>query len=286
MNLQRYAHTIKSDKPLIKRFPFIMGIICLGICEVFNFVALTFSPVSVIAPLGSFSIIASAIFGNFFFGEKVSQKGIIGIILITLGTMSTVINGPSNSKDLSVEEFEQLLKSKGKIIYFSSILFIMIILKMFGGKHLLPTIALASLSAGNTVTLTKAIAMFVKMSVTTKNQLTSFVPYVIILFVVGSVLLQLHCLNIAMENHKAYIVNSLYFVALTTFSIINSSILYDEMMSVTALGKFLFFIGCTMMMVGVFILSSKSMKKKTQSDTEPLLHNPQPEPEFDESEQL
>ncbi|OHS99051.1 NIPA-like protein 2 [Tritrichomonas foetus] len=257
MNLQRYAHTMKTSAPLIKRWPFILGVACTALTEAFNFVALSFAPVSTIAPLGSLSIIFSAIFGQLFFSENVKPKGIQGIILISCGTILTVINGPSNSKDLTVDEFQEVLKSPSKIVYFGLLVSIMVLLFIFGGNNLYMTIGLASISAGNSVTLSKALAVFVKLSITVQNQLASLLPYCVLLFIIGSVILQVNRLNKAMETHKAYVVNSLYFVMLTTMSIINSTILYGDMILLTASGMLLFFSGCLLMCVGVFLLSAE-----------------------------
>lgn len=274
MNLQRYAHTLHTDKPLIWRWPFLLGLVCLGLTEVSNFVALSFSPVSTIAPLGSFSIIMSAIFGQLFFSEKVKFNGAVGIVLIAFGTFLTISNGPSSSKDFTVEEFMELLKNPKKTSYFACIIIIMIILYIIGNKNLFLIVALASISAGNSVTLSKALAVFVKISITSQNQLTSFLPYCIIAFMVGSIILQVNRLNKAMENHKAYIVNSLYFVMLTVMSILNSSILYGEMISLNMNGKISFFFGLVLMGSGVFLLSSRSVKITTIPDEEiPFINN-------------
>lgn len=275
MNLQRYAHTLRISKPLIRRWPFLLGLVCLGLTEISNFIALSFSPVSTIAPLGSISTIASAIFGQLIFSEKVTSKGAIGIALIAFGTFLSISNGPSSSKDFTVEEFMELLMNPMKVGYFMCILVIMILLYIFGNKNLFLTVALASISAGNSVTLSKALAVFVKISITSQNQLTNILPYCIIIFIICSIVLQVNRLNKAMENHQAYVVNSLYFVMLTVMSILNSSILYGEMVALSLLGKISFAIGLILMGSGVFLLSSKPIKQTTPSDDEqaPFISN-------------
>ena len=77
-----------------------------------------------------------------------------------------------------------------------------------------------------------------------------------------------------MENHKAYIVNSLYFVMLTVMSILNSSILYGEMISLSTIGKISFIFGLILMGCGVFLLSARSVKNLTLNEEQvPFLNN-------------
>ena len=52
LNFQRYANVMESDKPLVGRWPWIVGLACMGLCELFNFVALSLVPVSIVATLG------------------------------------------------------------------------------------------------------------------------------------------------------------------------------------------------------------------------------------------
>lgn len=278
INLQRYAHTVNSNKPLISRLPFLLGLLCLGLTEIFNFIALSFAPVSTIAPLGSVSIIASAILGQLFFSETVQLKGYFGIILITIGTFLAVLTGPSSSKDFSVDEFLILFNNPIKRIYFISLFIIMILIFIFGGNNLYLTIGLAAISTGNTVTLSKAMAVFVKLSLTVENQLTHFLPYCIIAFIVASIVLQVNRINVALENNPAYLVNSLYFVMLTIMSIINSTVLFGEMINITNIGRCLFVCGLFLMGTGVYFLSAGKRTESKDDEHVPLLKNKVNEP--------
>ena len=278
MNLQRYAHLIEKDKPLYKKWPFLLALLCIVLTEVFNFIALSFAPVSSIAPLGSINILASAFFGQYFFSENVKPKGVVGIVLISIGTVLTVINSQSESKEYTVEEFTALIKSPTTIAYYSVLLTIMIVIQLLCTENLYGLVIFAAISAGNSVTLVKALAVFVKISITQKNQLANLLPYLILVFVICCGILQVSKLNKAMESNKAYVVNSLYFVMFTIISISNSSFLYGELASMRFLQQFLFIVGCAVIMLGVYMLSyenSDAEKKENKSDSEkvPFLNN-------------
>lgn len=120
--------------------------------------------------------------------------------------------------------------------------------------------ALASVSAGNCITLTKALAMFIKLTLEGDNQLTHPFPYLILLFVLISVVLQLKCLNSAMENHKSYIVTALYFVVQIACTMVNASIVFGEMLNLQGKSFVFFGIGTLSIMQGVTMLYKETSK--------------------------
>lgn len=271
INLQKYAHMQGSDGPLYKKPSWIFGLVCMAACEAINFVALSLVPASVVAPLGSFSVVCSAFFGRFFFGESIDRKSILGILLIVVGTTLVVLTGPSGSEDMSVDKFKAILAATKSKVYIACDIAILITLFSFGNNSFLGTLGLAAVSAGNTITLTKAMSMFVAMSITGENQLRNFLPYLILILVVGSVFVQIQKLNKAMERYPSYICTALQFVILTTVTIINSTVLFDEMVDMTPSMTIAFITGCLIVMTGVYFLVS-GPKTNSQTDSEDREH--------------
>jgi uncharacterized membrane protein len=270
-NLYRYGNLMNAKQTLVGRWPWILGFLCLTTCEIMNFVAVSFAPVSVIAPLGSFSIIASAVFGNLFFHEPVTFSAISGIVYITFGTFLIVVNGPSTTRDVSVDEFSLLLQNRSIIAYFASLLVVMVILAVFARDNLYGAITLASLGAGNSVILSKALSSFVKMTITVSNQLANFLPYVIAMVMAACITMQITFLNRALKQEKSYIVNSLYFVMLTTMSVLNATVLYGELMVLTHIGWLLFAAGAISVITGVYELALNTEKGAIDDERVSLL---------------
>lgn len=258
LNFQRYANVMESDKPLVGRWPWIVGLACMGLCELFNFVALSLVPVSIVATLGSFSIILSAVFGQILFGEVVSLQGVSGIGFIVYGAVLTVVNGPSSAKDMSVEEFEVVFKKPLTIAYFSVTFTAMVLLAVCGGGRLYPSIAFAALGAGNSINISKALAVFVKMSLTTENQLANVLPYMMTGVMVGLIVLQMKYLNLALAQSKTYIVNSIYFVMLTTMSVLNATVIYGDLVGLGGVRMMMFAAGALSIMLGVYLMAQSS----------------------------
>ena len=65
------------------------GIVLLLTGEIFNFMAYGFAPTSVIAPLGTLSIISGALSGYLYLGERIKSRNVGGIVLSMVG--ATVI---------------------------------------------------------------------------------------------------------------------------------------------------------------------------------------------------
>ena len=270
LNLQRYAHTIDVNVPVYKKPAWFYGLICMGLCEVFNFLALSFAPASIVAPLGAFSVVCNALFGHLIFSEAVGANSMMALGLIALGSVFVVLFGPNENKDISVELFTDQLKKPTTVSYFSLTVVVMVTLAIKGGDNLYANVGIASLSAGMTMTLTKAMAMFVKLSVTGNNQMAKLLPYGIIVFIVAAVVLQLRYINKAMENHKSFIVSALYFVLLTTMTILNSTILFGDLRRLSAISLILFSSGCIVVMYGVWILSNDTSEEEEDSEMAPL----------------
>jgi hypothetical protein len=264
---------MESDAPVIKRWPWLLGIACLGICEIINFVAISLAPVSIITPLGAFSIIAGAIFGHFFFGEDVGFSAVSGIGYITFGTFLMVANGPGGGKDLTVDEFAEIIRRPSVIAYFAATLLVMILLGIFARGNLYGVVGLASLGAGSSINLSKAIATFIKLSITSQNQLANVLPYAVLLVMAGFIVMQVRCLNLALAKHKSYVVNSVYFVMLTTMSTINASVLYGELGSLNGPRQLMFIAGGISVMYGVFLLSKDRPDGKVKDDHVALLQH-------------
>jgi hypothetical protein len=263
-----------TTKPLVKRWPWLLGFLCLSVCEVINFVAVSLAPVSIITPLGSFSVIASAVFGYAFFDEPVTATDVSGISYITFGAMLIIVNGPSTSKDFTVDEFKALVARPTVAAYFASLLVIMVLLGVFARDSFYGILALASIGAGNTITLSKALSTFVKVSIIAENQLANLLPYAIALFMALSLIVQVRCLNAALANHKSYIVNSVHFVMLTAMSVINAAIVYGEMIAITKIGRLMFAAGSISVANGVHLLAVNREEKKAPDDErQPLLQN-------------
>ena len=101
-------------------------------------------------------------------------------------------------------------------------------------------------------------AVFVKMSLTTENQLANVLPYMMTGVMVGLIVLQMKYLNLALAQSKTYIVNSIYFVMLTTMSVLNATVIYGDLVGLGGVRMMMFAAGALSIMLGVYLMAQSS----------------------------
>ncbi|KAJ3332698.1 hypothetical protein HDU76_013377 [Blyttiomyces sp. JEL0837] len=84
---------------LIKNPIWILGFLIFIFSNFFNFVALQFAPQSLIAPLGSISLVVNVILAPIINREKFTWKDVIGVILIVGGSSMTIVFAGVSGKD-------------------------------------------------------------------------------------------------------------------------------------------------------------------------------------------
>ena len=109
--IQKYAiEGIKEEKSIKKKNTsvWIVGTILTTVFLFVQWLALFFAPVNIIAPLEGVGLITLIIFSYYVLKETITQKEIIGIILIIIGTvLITLFN--LNFGDLLITQFNQTI---------------------------------------------------------------------------------------------------------------------------------------------------------------------------------
>jgi drug/metabolite transporter (DMT)-like permease len=93
------------------------GVALLGLGEVFNFVAYAFAPAILVTPLGSVSVIVSAILSKIFLNEHLNFSGWMGILLCMLGSIIVVLHGPPSTVTSTIPEFFNYVVAPGFISF-------------------------------------------------------------------------------------------------------------------------------------------------------------------------
>lgn len=273
MNLQRYSHTHQQDRSLFRRPAYVLGLICFALTEVFNFVALSFTPPSVISPLSTFNILCTTVFGRFLFGEEVGPGTARGLVFLIIGSVMNVVFGPKSANDLDVEEFTKQLSTGSSKGYILGCMLVIAVAGIGFRTSVYGLVLAASVSAGNTITLTKALAVFVKLSITSTNQMGKLIPYIVLVFVGISVGIQLFFINKAMEKAPSHIVNALYSVLMNISVMAASSVLFQGDGQMTPMRIGMTGIGILLSIYGLIkICNGKEEEEKGgKSDIEPLI---------------
>jgi drug/metabolite transporter (DMT)-like permease len=187
---------IRPKRPFWKRPIWWLGFVTMFLGEAGNIFAYGFAPASIIAPLGTISLVLNAIIAPFYLKEKFGIKDTIGILLATTGTFLIVFftaeYGASQTVR-SMEDITALFTRLGVLIYFFCSVPIIIALtvasKRFGGRFVMIDILLISLYGSYTIVSIKAITEIVKCSFSALW--THLISYVMLFIFVATAALQL-----------------------------------------------------------------------------------------------
>uniref|UniRef100_A0A671PCS3 NIPA like domain containing 2 n=1 Tax=Sinocyclocheilus anshuiensis TaxID=1608454 RepID=A0A671PCS3_9TELE len=199
LNIQKYTHVRQSQrgtKPYYTSRLWWCGILLMGLGELGNFAAYGFAPASLIAPLGSVSVIASAVISVVFLKETLRASDILGGALALTGTYFLVTFAPHSSPHVTANMVERSLVSWTFLIYFmfEMILFaiLMYLYKCRNIKHIVIMMILVALLASVTVISVKAVSGMItetiRGSILFYEEFYGLSLIYIIMFVIGCLL--------------------------------------------------------------------------------------------------
>uniref|UniRef100_A0A8D0GBS8 NIPA like domain containing 2 n=1 Tax=Sphenodon punctatus TaxID=8508 RepID=A0A8D0GBS8_SPHPU len=273
LNLQKYTHLRlacqASRKPYYTSKLWWCGMILMGIGELGNFAAYGFAPAMLIAPLGSVSVIGSAVISVLFLKETMRAADILGGTLTIAGSLLLVTFAPSANQELTARKIENYLVSWPfltcvilEIITFCILLYFY---KKKDVKHIVVLLTMVALLASLTVVSVKAVAGMITLSVKSNMQLTYPIFYVMLTLMVMSCVFQVKFLNQAMQLYDATVVVPINFVFFTASAILAGAIFYQEFQGVAVLSVFMFLFGCFLSFIGVFIIARHKEEKHLEA---------------------
>lgn len=120
VNLQKLAWTRKQSNQIKQwnyRMVWIVGMIFVVLASVLDFVALAFGPQSVIAPLGSLTMVCNAFVAPRMHGEKLHPQVLLSTLVIVVGCALSVANASHSNDVCSVETLFALYWTQRFMVY-------------------------------------------------------------------------------------------------------------------------------------------------------------------------
>jgi len=269
MNVQKYSHNqlIDSNKSYIRSFTWWVGLLLMILGEIGNFTAYGFAPASLVAPLGTTSVIANAAIAAFFLKEEIRARDILGITLSIVGAFLLVNFSKKSDNWLSGDEILSNFKQYAFIIYLC-ILVCLFVFLVYLHHHLnyikVVTILLQVAILGSlTVISAKAVSSMLSLTFIGFNQLVHPVFYLMLIVMLATAIGQVKVLNQAMQAFDTTVVMPTNFVFFTLSAILGGIVFYREFYGLTFIEVFMFLFGALLSFVGVFFLTGG---RKTDSE--------------------
>ncbi|KAH9894380.1 DUF803-domain-containing protein [Cubamyces lactineus] len=235
-----------------------LGFLLMNVGELGNFISYAFAPASVVAPLGTFALIANCIFAPLMIGERFRKRDFLGIVIAIIGAITVVLSANPSDTRLDPEALRKAISQRPfevyAIVYIAGIVILSGLSEGAAGRRwVYIDVGLCALFGGFTVLSTKAVSTLLTLEWLQifKEWITYPVIAVLVLTGVG----QIRYLNRALMRFDSKIVVPTQFVMFNLSAIVGSAILYGDFKQARFHQLVTFLYGCGATFAGVFIIA-------------------------------
>lgn len=177
-----------------------MTLMILG--EICNFVAYAFTDAILVTPLGALSVVVTTILSAIFLKERLSFVGKVSCAICILGSIVIVLNAPEQAAVRDIQEMQSFVISPGFLSYAGVIIIgcvcvIFFVAPKYGKKSMLVYLTVCSLIGGLSVVATQGLGAAVLAQINGESQFTQWFTYVLLVFVVCTLLTEIIYLNVS-----------------------------------------------------------------------------------------
>ncbi|KAJ3025057.1 UNVERIFIED_CONTAM: hypothetical protein HDU68_007522 [Siphonaria sp. JEL0065] len=212
------------------------GMILLAVGEVMNFGAYAFSPAILVTPLGTLSVVISTILSAFILHETLTTYGKIGCGLCILGVIMIVTHAPTSQTTDTIPGFIGNAVHPVFLIYTFLIGCLLIWLIYYAEPRWAresPMVYIGMSSCGGSYLVLSAqgVGSSIVTSArewSTNNQFLYWQMYPLIVFMVLTIVFQIHYLNKALAVYSTAIVYPIHYVCFTGMTMVSTAFLFRE----------------------------------------------------------
>nr|KAI1268839.1 DUF803-domain-containing protein [Xylariaceae sp. FL1019] len=206
-----------------------MSLMILG--EILNFVAYAFTEAILVTSLGALSVVICTVLSAIFLKERLSLVGKVACFLCIVGSVIIVLNAPEQSSVSTIQEMQHYVIAPGFLSYTGVIILGALFLAFwvgprYGKKNMFTYISICSWVGGLSVVATQGLGAAIVAQIGGKSQFNQWFLYVLLVFVVGTLLTEIIFLNKALNLFNAAMVTPTYYVYFTSTTIITSAVLF------------------------------------------------------------
>lgn len=207
---EKYNEVAGEGYGYLKNFYWWAGMILMIIGEICNFVAYAFTDAILVTPLGALSVVICTILSAIFLKERLSIVGKVACFLCIIGSVVIVMNAPEESSVANIQEMQHyaitpgFLSYTGVIVVGSAIVAIWVAPR-YAKKNMLVYISICSWIGGLSVVATQGLgaAIVAQVQGTSGPQFKQWFLYVLLAFVIGTLLTEIIYLNVRLHPFLA-----------------------------------------------------------------------------------
>lgn len=229
---EKYNEVAGEGYGYLKNFWWWGGMTLMIIGEICNFVAYAFTDAILVTPLGALSVVITTILSAIFLKERLSMVGKVACFLCIIGSVVIVMNAPEESSVSNIQEMQAFVITPGFLSYTGVIIIGAIVTALYAGprwgkKNMLVYISICSWIGGLSVVATQGLGAAIIAQIGGKSQFNQWFLYVLLVFVIATLLTEIIYLNKALNLFNAAMVTPTYYVCFTSATIITSAVLFQ-----------------------------------------------------------
>ncbi|KAJ5546978.1 hypothetical protein N7494_004563 [Penicillium frequentans] len=216
----------------LKNFLWWTGMTLMIIGEICNFVAYAFVDAILVTPLGALSVVITTVLSAIFLKERLSFVGKVGCFSCIVGSVVIALNAPEQSSVSNIQEMQHYVIAPGFLTYAGVIIVGSIFTAFWAGprygkKSMFVYISICSMVGGLSVVATQGLGSAIIAWIGGEPQYKQWFLWVLLVFVVCTLLTEIIFLNKALNLFNAALVTPTYYVMFTSATIVTSAILFQ-----------------------------------------------------------
>ncbi|KAK0660356.1 putative magnesium transporter NIPA1 [Lasiodiplodia hormozganensis] len=229
---EKYQEEAGEGYGYLKNWMWWTGMTLMIIGEVCNFVAYAFVDAILVTPMGALSVVVTAILSAIFLKERLSFVGKVGCFNCIVGSVVIVLNAPEQSSVSTIQEMKKLVVTPGFLSYTGVVILIALFLALWAApryakKTMMIYISICSMIGGLSVVATQGLGSAILAQIRGVSQFNQWFLYVVLVFVIATLLTEIIYLNKALNIYNAALVTPTYYVFFTSATIVTSAILFQ-----------------------------------------------------------
>ncbi|RYP69731.1 hypothetical protein DL771_005933 [Monosporascus sp. 5C6A] len=229
---EKYNEVAGEGYGYLKNFHWWAGMTLMILGEICNSAAYAFTDAILVTSLGALSVVITTILSAIFLKERLSMVGKISCFLCVLGSIIIVVNAPEESAVATIQEMQNYVVTPGFLTYAGVVIVGCVFIALwvaprYGKRNMFPYISVCSWIGGLSVVAIQGLGAAIVAQAGGTPQFNHWFLYVVLVFVVITLLTEIIYLNKALNLFNAAMVTPTYYVYFTSTTIITSSVLFQ-----------------------------------------------------------
>jgi uncharacterized membrane protein len=292
MNLQKLAFTYR-EKKTVRRPVFVtmwvFGFVMIVSGALGDFAALGFGAQSIVAPLGSWTLVSNVVIAPLFLGEKLSRRDLFATLMIVAGCSLSVATASHKDEIYTADELFELYKRPVVGVYLGSVVFVVVAILLVVSHvervkatrgpeayekwryfHRFSYSCVAGLIGAQSVLFAKTAVELLTGTIANHERifLADWRTYPVLAALATTLTGQVYYMQCGLARWDALYVVPIFQSFWILLSVVGGGVFYDEFDDFDALAASLFPIGIIFCIAGVYLLSQRdieSLRKPEES---------------------